>query len=63
MQCLSCKLSQSSYFKLEQTLSKGSAIITNVRKTKAAIRGGLQKKLFLIISQHSQENTCFGVSF
>ena len=33
------------------------------RATGAATRGALWKKLFLNISQYSQENTCAGVSF
>ena len=31
--------------------------------TEAVIGGNLSKKLFLKISQNSQENTCAGVSF
>ena len=34
-----------------------------VRNPEAAIRGVLQRKLFLTVSQYLQENTCVGVSF
>ena len=34
-----------------------------VKKPEAATRGVLQKKLFLKISQYSQENNCIGISF
>ena len=35
----------------------------NVQRTEAATRGVLCKKVFLEISQNSQENTCARVSF
>ena len=38
-------------------------ISNHFKHTEAAIRGVFSKKVFLKISQISQENTCVGVSF
>ena len=43
------------------TISK--TVLHNLPSTKAATRGVLYKKVFLEISQNSQENTCARVSF
>ena len=41
----------------------GCCLHRYIRQGKAAIRGVLCKKMFLEISQNSQENTCARVSF